>query len=423
MQRLSSTLINSIPTKIKENSFLSDSVSLSLSNLVVSALNYLFLLAAAYFLSITEFGVLGAAVSILTLLTMLGNIIQLQTTARVALCQTSQQAKEIAKQALFKLLCFSVVPLCLVAFYLNQIASLLNSKSSAVIVLSLSLLALLCSCIANGYTAGIKAIATQARLSIFSTTLKFCIGLVFIFLGFGVAGAIGSYGIGFLTLVLASFYGKAFRQESEQLNKQPEPVPSGLSFPVLFLTYCLLVCPFVFDQLLLQNISPNLSGNYAALGILGKLVFFLCAPILSVIYSHACSATEASKAEIFKKGAYTLCFIIICILVGWSVLGNWVASLLLPAHYHVIIPQIFLFCLGVSAYCINYLIALYAIVLSDYRIIFALIPAVIAQPLLFSNRNNSIELAVQNQLIVYGIQLACLILYMIWRKVGIKSTS
>ena len=388
-------------------------------------MNYFFLISAAFFLAEEDFGVLGAGVGILTLLTMAGNILQLRVTHKTAHARNATEAKEITLNNLRVILTSSILPFLFLSVFSTQIATLINSNRSSIIFLSMSAIALFASCVANGFTAGIQNLKLQARLGIYSALLKFIAGLILILIGAGSAGAISAYAIGYIFIVYGSLNNSSLPlPNSASDNSSEDTIKLNNNTLGLIIVYGLLVSPFVFDQLLIQHYSPALGGPYAALGIIGKLVFFLSAPILSVVYAHACSQKDpVEQLRLFKLGLLGISCIILSILLGWIIFGGILGKFIIPAHYSDILPQVFIFCLGISAYCISYLLTLLALVREQYFVSIALLPAVVTQFILFSLLHASIEQTVRNQTIVYSIQLICSISFLIFIKPRKKSST
>lgn len=391
--------------------FISDTVTLSVSNIASSAFNYGFLVAAAFILSSQEFGILNTAIGILTLLTTVGNVIQLEVTSVMA--STSIAPQLLAKLYLRRSVRWLAAPLAACLVFSESLAHLLNVDWQVIILLNITCTALIASCVANGITCGLRKLRLQASIAIYSSLGKLGSGLLMFWCGWGAKGGIVACALGYFIVYEGSL-------KSRALNSQPhaDSDETKLSIPAaslntikLIAIYGLLIAPFVSDQILVQHYNTALSGMYGALGILGKLLFFLSAPILSAVYSHACSEKDGQKRRVlFTRALALIALLSVVFLSMWLLLGNFFGPLALPSRYHDALPHIPAMIVGTAFFCVSYLLILWALVRSDFRATLFLVPALVLQAVLYSQHHDNLSHIVYNQILTFSVQLISIVL-------------
>lgn len=357
-------------------------------------------------------------------MTIAGNIIQLDVTSAVAALQNQANARIYSLLVIRKIVLYCLMPFILIVVFSQQLSELINSSPAPVIFLGIAAVSMLVSSVANGFTSGLHQLSFQAGLGVFSSLVKLFAGMLLMYLAASSAGGMAAYAVGYLVIAFGSF--KKCLSVSKIKDPPREVNPSYLKSGLvqLILIYIFLVSPFVLDQILIQHFNPDLGGAYSALGNIGKLIFFLSAPILSAVYTHAChSKSNLEHTRLFKLGLAGVCFVALSTLTGWSIFGHWIGIYLIPAHYHDVLPQIFLSFIGIALYCISYLLVLTAIVKKSFFIAWALIPPALAQMPLFYLRHSSVNQAVINQLCVYLIQLSGVILFILFSRFRSKDIS
>lgn len=420
MQLTSRFLPPGIRGFFEKNRLAADGLAFSIANIAANGLNYLFLLVAAILLPVPEFGVLGALIAIVTLVQVAGNVLQLQITHELGRYQDLQQARTRACAHLKKVLSVAAVVSLPLLVFSNFLGRQIGAQAGAIVVSTLVLLSLLAAGVANGYTAGINRLRLQATLFAQSTLCKFLSGTLLMFLGFGAGGAIAAYGLGFIWIAIFSFR-KDFAptDPSAQVPETLEVQKYESNLVGLLAVYGSLIAPFVLDQVLIQRFNPQIGGQYSVLNILGKFVFYICAPILTVLYSHACRQSSKEQPQTFRSGLAASLAVASCALVGWWIFGQTFGSWFLPSQYQEILPFVFLFSLAVSAHLISFLFVLFEIVAGHFGVTFALLPALVLQFVLFYPGGQTIEQATNNQLLVYGVQLGGVLGYVVARAAGI----
>ena len=185
-----------------------------------------------------------------------------------------------------------------------------------------------------------------AILNFFSPFIKTLTAFFLLLLGLKISGAIASLVISsFLAACLSYWLVRPF------LKKIPAKTPANLtafwSFSRLsFITLLGLTSLYVSDILLVRFFFPaDLSGTYAAVSVIGKIVFFISATVLTVSFPvFVKQKTEAVKLKnSFFQTAGLIGLISLAGLIGYQLFPQPIISLLYGSAYYSAAPFLFPF--------------------------------------------------------------------------------
>ncbi|MGH7203473.1 MAG: oligosaccharide flippase family protein, partial [Candidatus Levyibacteriota bacterium] len=203
----------------------------------------------------------------------------------------------------------------------------------------------------------------QAKLS-FGTTVvinfasaltKFLLGIVFVFLGFSLHGAIGALVISSALLYLLGFFPLRFIFSKKLITPKIDTkelfaygIPSALT--VLGLT------SFISSDILLTKhfFEPVNAGLYAGLSQLGKIIFYLTGPICGVMFPIIVRkhAVNENFSNTFKLAMLFVLIPSVVITAFYFVFPNFMIHLLLSKEsYLAVAPYLGFFGIYMTAYC------------------------------------------------------------------------
>src|SRR5258708_2536319 len=177
-----------------------------------------------------------------------------------------------------------------------------------------------------------------------SAFAKLILGVIFIFLGLSVRGAMLAVviGAGFAYLLSVKMIDGHFQKESKtNLNLDKFIKYSG---PVLLQAFA-FTSLFTLDVILVKHFfSPYEAGIYATVSTLGKIVYFAAAPVASVMFPHISS--RYAKGEKYYEllfGSIGLTFLISLVVVGcYFLFPNLIINILYRSKYIAAAPLLFL---------------------------------------------------------------------------------
>ena len=169
------------------------------------------------------------------------------------------------------------------------------------------------------------------------------------------------------------------------------------------------------DQILAQTLSPEISGDYAALVTIGKLAFFVSAPFQVVLYSYLVGSSKPRQQMNYLLAGLAIATgsSLLLTAVLWAG-GQGLTDLLLSPVYASVAGWIVPYSLGICGYVFAYAVVSLAIARSDPRILVPLSLATIAQTILFLFRHDSLAQLVANQLACMGLLVVAALGYLVF---------
>jgi O-antigen/teichoic acid export membrane protein len=242
---------------------------------------------------------------------------------------------------------------------------------------------------------------------------KLVIAILLVFLGFKALGAffalIASFAIGFLIAFI--FIRKEKLTAVKKFGDSKEILK--YSFPVL-LTSLGLTSLFTTDIILVRNLFPGVeAGYYAALSVLGKIIFFGTFPITIVLFPLI-SGRHASGKE-YKN----LLFIGILITLGISIaivsiyysLPDLMVGLLFGSKYLSIAPLLGIFGVFIAIYSLISVLANFYLSISKTRVYIFVLASALLQIVLISLFHTSLLQIIYMSIISSMLLLLILALY------------
>ena len=361
---------------------------------LIGLLNYLFNIFVARFTTMEIFGIYSATLGIIYLIQIPALSIQALIT------------KAVAKNKLFNLnsykwnilLQFTLLGVVFGGIFLlfkDSISSIATIPSDLIIYLAITFFLAFVSPISKGLLLGKERIITVNLLLLFETILRFVIGYFAIKTSAPLPLLILSCAVPSVITTLATL-------PLINLKGNGEKKGVTIDFKELFLatvSFLLLTIPYTLDLIL---VNPEFRAEYSGVSLLGKLVYFAAITIASVMFARISNLTK--KAEITKSLLVALSLSIIIGLGTTAVLvifKDSIISLSIGEKYLSVAPYLWIFGLCMTGYALVYMIANYFITQRYYIYILVLLVCSLLQVYLFSVRNESLEMVIVNQVIVY----------------------
>lgn len=147
----------------------------------------------------------------------------------------------------------------------------------------------------RSFLQGLLKFKENALNGILETTLKLLLAIILVSLGFYINGAILAIFLAGMVAYLASFIPLKIKEEETVLVIDKREI-LHFAFPSFIFTFCFMTF-FSIDVILVKHFfSPREAGLYAALSVLGKIVYFAVAPIVSVMFPLISKARAEGKS-------------------------------------------------------------------------------------------------------------------------------
>ncbi len=286
--------------KVFKHPLFSGSALMIGGSMVVNAVNYIYHLVMGRLMGPVDYGTLGSLFSILYITT----IIPISTSlAIVKFISSSKNKKErmVVYQGVKKLLMeISIIVCLLIVIFSPLIARFLHIKTIlAVSSIGLIVFFSLNTLVNQATMQGLLKFIGVVGPGFVSAITKLFLGILFIFLGWSVKGAMGGVVLGAVFSYLCSrklISNLINHKTTRKFNIKP------------FLKYCLPVLLqalaftsfFTVDVLLVKHFLPAFdAGLYVALSTLGKIIYFAASPITFVMFPIV--SGRRARGENYRK--------------------------------------------------------------------------------------------------------------------------
>lgn len=362
---------------------------------VIGILNYAFNILIARYTSPEIFGIFSAALGIIYLSQISGLSIQSLVTKTVA----NSKYGDLNKYKWTSAITFLIIGLITSLIFLLlkiPISDLASIPKDLIIYLAIAIIFAFVSPVSKGLLLGQEKIVSVNLLMLAETIMKFIIGIFAIKIGGNiplliVANAIPPFITTIIILPLMKF----------KKGKDIEIKNNWKEFILMTISFLLLTMPFTIDLVLVNSFFR---AEYSSLSLLGKIVYFACVTTAGVLFARLSNEKNSKnqKKSLLLATGFSLLIGLVLSLIYFT-FGKNVISLSVGESYLNIFKYLGVFGLCMTGYSIVYMIANYFITKGTYSYIFVLLFASILQIGLFSTRNDTLDMVVQNQVILYTL--------------------
>lgn len=372
-----------------------------MASVVVNIINYSYVLLALHYLTKESFGSFNTLVAILTMSTVIANPLQLYTTRAISQIQSAQLQSYINK-VFSRTALLSVFGLIFIGLISDFVASILNILISDFIMMGVAIVFLLLATISNAISSGLRKLTFQASLSMGSTVIKLLCALLLFKFGLGVTAGVAGYVVGFAITIGITWLASKKWDQLPQINNQAKFGMGAIR--MLVLSYLFIAAPFSIDQILAQALNREISGDYAALTIIGKLAFFVSVPFQIVLYSYLSGSINLQQQiKYFWAGLSVAIGTSMLLTTALWVGGSKLTDRLLSPGYSKVAEWIVPFSIGTCGYVFAYAVVSLAIIRNDSRILIPLSIVTMLQISLFLFRHETLAHLVTNQILTLGV--------------------
>ncbi len=373
---------------------------------VIGILNYAFNIVIARYTSQEIFGTFSAALGIIYLTQISAVAIQSLITKTVA----KNKGNNLNKYKWNSLIIFSIMGLVFsLIFFLFKvpIAQLASIPEELILYLAIAIVFAFASPVSKGLLLGEEKVVTVNLLLLGETILKFIIGIIAIKMGGNIPLLILANSVPAILSTVIVIPLLKYKQEKDILIKN-----DWKEFILMIVAFFLLTTPFTVDLVL---VNSEFRADYSSLSLLGKIVYFACVTTSSVMFARLSNEKDSKKQKkslLLAVGLSALIGIVLSLIFFFF--GKTVITLSVGESYLNINKYMGVFGLCMTGYSIVYMIANYFITRGTYSYIFVLLFAAILQIALFSLRNYSLDIVVQNQIILYTTLTLLTIIFLLF---------
>lgn len=246
-----------------------------------------------------DYGNLNALIAVLMLIYIPSSTVQVTITRFISSFRTQSQYDRIRgllRQLFLRMLVVAFSIFLLIVLVSRFLSTFLQiSSHSLFVLLGIVLFFGLLLPVPWGGLQGLQKFGSLAVNYIVNGGLKFGLGVLFVFLGWGVLGALGAVLISyFVTIILSLFMLRDYMPNGKKLLHR-EPNIKGVEqfsvsevyryfFPAGITVLCFMVLTNVDLILVKHFFTPTEAGYYSIAQIVGKIILFLPFPVVTVMF-------------------------------------------------------------------------------------------------------------------------------------------
>lgn len=353
---------------------------------LVNVFNLLYQLLIAHSLNPTEFAAFNTLLSIFTLVA-----VPLSTIQTVVAKYTSEFNARVEHEKI-KFFISKILSICLVIsgltffiFYFSSFPLLIKLKIPSGLsgpILSILLAVSWISPVSLGALQGLESFKWLTSISVASGILKLILAMLFIWLGFSIAGALGALMLSSLLILAVSLYPlKNFvflKNISGRINYREILL---YIFPVALTSFCFTALVNMDMILVKFYFSGQNSGIYSLAQMVGKIFLFLPAAISVVLFprTSALKAKNADTTQTLKKSLIYGTLLCLLALIFYNIFPVFTLKVLTgKANSESIILGRF-FSFSMSFFALSFIIITYALSINNLRFLKYLVVSFITQ--------------------------------------------
>jgi len=331
--------------RIKNNAFAMNSLILFSGTILGSVLNYFFHLAIGRLVSIEVYGEIESLLSLMTIISVPAMTLLMVTTKYSAQCKADNDTRsckilfwEINKKIIFYGLPLFFLSLALIPFIKDFLKL---SDNLPLFFLWIIMYVSFFTSLNSGILSGWQKFKDVSALGILGALFKLILGIFLVKLGFGLNGAIGSFALATIVAYLASFFTLRFLFLPQKIDHSPQKnieMFTSLKKYILpaFVGNLAITILGNADMILAKHaLDATSAGQYGALTIVSKIIFFATGVIATVLFSM--SAENDHKKSNSLKTLFQAISLLLLVSISSTILyfifPNFILSLLFGNKY------------------------------------------------------------------------------------------
>lgn len=382
-------------------------------NMGANVINYAYHLIMGRVLGPVEYGVLSSLYSILYLVSII------PSSASISIVKFISSAKDDQIYSVYSQIMKLIFKLSIIMSFIILISSTLIAKFLhidnilSIILLAPILFLSLLTLVNQAASQGLIKFIGHIVPTLISSTLKFLLGLIFVYIGWAVQGAMLAIAIGALISFIYS-YGFIRKNIAKTKLKTVDLKPFiKYSGPVLLQSLA-FTSIFTVDVMLVKHfLDPFSAGIYAALSTLGKIIFFATSAISTTMFpviSKRKSLNQDYRKIFFASLLITLIIAVFITFFYW-LFPNIAIGILYGKDYLSVKNELVLMGIFMLFYTLSHLIVNFFLSIGKIKIVFIPLLAALIQVVIIWFNHNSINQIVKVSLSVTVLMFICLSLY------------
>lgn len=356
-----------------------------IGSMIVSIANYLYHLFMGRMLGPHEYGVLGSLFAIIyisTFATGTFNKVISKYTSELKSKNKLNNLKYLVRKGFYKvsvigfillLIYFALTPFLADFMNLDSVTGLVITGIVAYMSLILTLFI--------GYLNGIQEFVWQNTSNVITTIIKLVLAIIFVYIGYSVNGALFAIIIGSIAGIIICYFPikKSLKGAIKEKFNTREiylytiPVFFASLFPVLLIT---------IDTILVKHyFSSHDAGLYAALGNIGKIIWFGSGFLIGAIFPKivALKSQKKDTSRLLIKAMFITLFLAGIGCIVYFITPTLIVNTLYGKEYLEIVKLIGLFGIGMAMYSLSQVLITYNLAIEKYKFIYIILAGFIIE--------------------------------------------
>ncbi len=289
----------------KKDKFIKGSLILLITVNLSNLFNFVFHFSMARMLDPAEYGVLTVLMSLIFILVTVSYTVQNIFSYYIPKIRGDlAKIKNVFKRGLSKSFRIAIISFLIYLPFAFVLSFLLEINLGLLIITGLMIFPLFLSSIIKGVLQGIMRFNRLGTNILAGAIVKLLLALLLVFLGLKIWGALAAVVVAALFVTaLGVFFLRDLKKEKEKENTTKSVFSYSFSF---FLASISIVIIFSLDVIVARRVfSPVVAGQYAAISILGKIIFFIIKPVtraLLVFVSENSKNKKETRKFLYRSG-------------------------------------------------------------------------------------------------------------------------
>ena len=360
----------------KEDSLIRDSAILFFSTLGLNLAGFFFHFFMGRVLGPAEYGILGAIFSLLYIILVPFNVVQTSITNFVASFKAKNQIDKInilLRRSMKRLFFIGLIVFILFFAFSSIIANFLNIPVKPLRFLSPIIIFALMLPVLRGIMQGMERFKALGINMTIEGIAKIGFGILFVVLGFGVAGAVSALVVSYLVpFVIALFVLIVYLKKKNESFDSKEIY--SYAIPVM-ISLVLFTGLYTIDTLLVKKFfSESEAGLYIALSYIGRIIFFGTQSIALVMFPKSVANFSLNKQnnKLLKKALFLVTLLGGFAVLIYSLFPKLIINILYGKNYLAIANMTGLFGLIMLFLSLSYVLVYYNLSINRKRFVYIL---------------------------------------------------
>ncbi len=348
----------------RDRPFVVASGMLFTTTLLASAINYVYHFLMGRMLGPAEYGIIGALFSVIYFIGATLNTVQTVAAKFVSVLRAKAENSKMGwllHRISSKMLLLGVGVSLAFVFGATFIGDFLAMPARHVVTFSTAFILIFVLFGLRGFLQGVQKFRSLSVSIIIESIARLAIALGLVALGYGVFGALISYGIAVAVSVAFSFVTLSkLWKSAEKYNINSKEVYS-YSIPVL-IAMVVITAAYTLDVFLAKHFfDPVTAGHYAAAGLLSKIIFFGSVSIAQVMFPKISEmhAARQNYDGVFKKALGAVVAISAAATAAYYLFPEFLVSVFFGPAYADVIPVVGMFSLAIGILSVNFVFISY----------------------------------------------------------------